>query len=295
MYYLLIFTYFISLSSFSAETFYLDLGKFRSKLKDDHSNLKVTYKNHLGEGPGMFDSKPRYNPDEVNCTTWWQQLFAESYTKNDKDMMRVLDHIRYFDGVVSFGTRKHFIDHFLDHSPEPLKDVNQLFSSICGDDENHQVKLNINKFKKSAKAQCPILHEDKTDIRFSYLTPKRAISCMNKAPNGLYMAFPIATARYLRIWGKKSGPMGRVHGLIINKEENKAEVYHASIDWGKVKHEPFDRYVLAPGSRLFKGYKIYQIGKTFTPQGSRLTPEELEILMCEKELNAKIAKAREKK
>ena len=60
--------------------------------------------------------------------------------------------------------------------------------------------------------------------------------------------------------------MGLVHGLLINKENNFSMVYHASIDRRKVASEAFSTYVRAPGSRLFKGYKIYSISSSYNPE-----------------------------
>ena len=268
-----------------ANVFNLNIEKFRSKLKEKNPLLKVTYKNHLGEGEGQLDSMPRYNSTNVNCTTWWQQLLAESFTTNEKDLNGVLDSIRYFDSVVSFGTRKHFVDHFLMNQPSPLTDINQRFGDFCDDDSTHQVKLNIDLFKQSAKYSCPILHEEQNNIEFTYLSKFKAIDCLEKAPDGVYMVFPVATPKYLAIWGKKSGPMGRVHGLIVNKEKI-PQVFHASIDWGRIMTEPFKTYVLAPGSNLFKGYKIYKIDdqyKISAPQDKN--KEKIQkILACERQI-----------
>ena len=120
---------------------------------------------------------------------------------------------------------------------------------------------------------------------FTFLSKEKAIQCAKKLPDGVYISFPVATRRYISIWGKKSGPMGRVHGLIINKEKGIATVYHASIDQGRVASEPFEQYVLAPGSRLFRGYKIYQIDRQYKLNSSDINQEKIdEIMSCEQSL-----------
>jgi hypothetical protein len=273
----------ISSNSYSFE---LNINKLRTSLKSPSNSLVVSYKNHLGEGSNTFDSLPRYNPNRVNCTTWWQQLLAESYTENRIDLIKVLDHIRYYQGIVSFGTRKHFLDHFLSEDPGPLEDINEQIGKHCNDDQIHSVELNLNLFKKSSNYSCPIAFEDKSDIVFTFLSRKKAIKCARRLDDGLYLAFPVATQRYISIWGKKSGPMGRVHGLIINKENNESTVFHASIDQGRVASEPFDKYVNASGSRLFRGYKIYRIKNIYSPKDNNiLSSENLNnILSCEKKI-----------
>ena len=274
-----------SLSSFS-KPHRLNLEKFRSKLNQDSSQVKVLYRNHLGEGKGKFDSLPRYNKKEVNCTTWWQQLLAESYADRNNEILTVLDHIRYFGGVISFGTRKHFLDHFLSREPGPLLDVDHRKGDFCNDDQTHKVYLNTKLFKKHKKYKCPMAFEKDTKIVFTFLTPRKAINCVDGLSDGIYLAFPVATTKYLSIWGKKSGPMGLVHGLVVNKEEGKAIVYHASIDRGKVAHEPFSKYVKAPGSALFKGYKIYELKEYYDPvKDKKFSNKDFqEILTCEASL-----------
>jgi hypothetical protein len=115
------------------------------------------------------------------------------------------------------------------------------------------------------------------------MSPEKAITCAEFLDGGIYFAFPVASPRYLRIWGKRSGPMGLVHGLIINKENNLSTVYHASIDRKEVASESFSRYVRAPGSRLFKGYKIFSIAPFYNPdKEKKFTRENFNnILSCE--------------
>ena len=257
------FIFFLALTTqVLGKEYILDLNKLRKKLKNPSRDVIVSYKNHLGEGEGNFSSLPRYNAKNVNCTTWWKQLLAESFSNNDKDRLEVLDFLRYYHGIVSFGTRKHFLDHHLLEEPEPLVDLNLLDKIECKDDRSHTVKLNIGLFKKNNKFHCPLAHEDKQNISFSYLSKEKTLKCSEGLEDGVYMAFPIASKDYLKIWGRKSGPMGLVHGLIINRENRKSVVYHASIDRGMVAHEPFDKYILSFGSRLFKGYKIFKISPT---------------------------------
>jgi len=273
-----------SISSFAVE---LDLDLLRKKIRNT-SNILVTYNNHLGEGEGHFDSTPRYSEKFVNCTTWWQQVLAESYSDGSrKDIVNILDSIRYFNGAVSFGTRKHFLDHAFNFDLPPFEKVDKILSTNCKDDLSHTLILDIKKFKKSRKYQCPLLFEEDTEMKFSYLSKEKSLSCMKSLPDGIYMVFPVAGRRYNQIWGRKSGPMGRVHGLMVDKHKGNSQVFHASIEKGKVLSEPFERYVNGMGSRLFKGYSIFSISNTYMAKKISDQGKIKKILECEKNLHQK--------
>ena len=151
----------------------LNLQYLRDKLKNPPVGMEVSYKNHLGEGGNSFASMPRYNPNKVNCTTWWQQLLAESYTESKSDLLNVLDNIRYYGDLVSFGTRKHFLDHHLLEEPAPLVDLNNKVNRECSDDKIHETNLDINLFKKNTNYRCPLAFEEKSKVVFTFMSPEK--------------------------------------------------------------------------------------------------------------------------
>lgn len=62
----------------------------------------------LGEGPGHPpDEDPRFGLAGFDCTTFVETVLALSLADDLDDARRILDDIRYTDGVVGFATRKH--------------------------------------------------------------------------------------------------------------------------------------------------------------------------------------------
>lgn len=65
----------------------------------------------LGEGPaGVYDRDPLHRFDGFDCTTFVETVMALSLARDAADFERLMDLIRYKDGVVSFGARNHFPD-----------------------------------------------------------------------------------------------------------------------------------------------------------------------------------------
>lgn len=65
----------------------------------------------LGEGPsGAYDKDPLYRFDVFDCTTFVETVMALSLAKDFKDFERLMNHIRYKDGEVSYVARNHFTD-----------------------------------------------------------------------------------------------------------------------------------------------------------------------------------------
>lgn len=65
----------------------------------------------LGEGPaGVYDQDPLYRFDGFDCTTFVETVLARSLAKDFADFERLINLIRYKDGVVSFRARNHFTD-----------------------------------------------------------------------------------------------------------------------------------------------------------------------------------------
>ncbi len=65
----------------------------------------------LGEGPsGAYDKDPLYRFDVFDCTTFVETVMALSLAKDFGDFERLMNLIRYKDGVVSYVARNHFTD-----------------------------------------------------------------------------------------------------------------------------------------------------------------------------------------
>jgi hypothetical protein len=65
----------------------------------------------LGEGDlGEYSQAPLFRFDRFDCETFVDIVLALSYAKQDSDFLPTINHIRYYNGEVSFATRNHFTD-----------------------------------------------------------------------------------------------------------------------------------------------------------------------------------------
>ena len=67
----------------------------------------------LGEGPeGLIDQDPLYRFDTFDCTTYVETVVALALTKDSQvnDFEKLIDQIRYKDGIVGYLSRNHFTD-----------------------------------------------------------------------------------------------------------------------------------------------------------------------------------------
>ncbi|MBY0472279.1 DUF1460 domain-containing protein [bacterium] len=253
----------------------------------EHFNHKVVYEGILGEGQGAWDFAPRYPTDRVNCIIWLTLVLAEAYSNTAAEKIGILDRLRYFDDVVSFGTRKHFVDHWLKIDPAPLLEMGlDKYTRLLG---RKKVKLDYGHFLKSHRYTCHLYKQEVDEFEIEYADPKGILEVAQKLPEGYYLFFGVATTKYLERYGKESGPMGLVHGMILElfgepggRSNEQMFVYHASTSAGKVMHENLDKYVTRMTENLHAGYVLYDLNPEWdhsTPL--QPSPEALEIQRCE--------------
>lgn len=278
MYLFFIFSLFLHAQPLSTE-------KLRDLLYQSHLDQKVRYVDMLGEGENFFDDDPRMNWKDVNCTTWWQHVIAKGYANTDREEQQILDRIRYYDGVIGFGTRKHFLDRALDLDPVPFRNIDTQNYLMCVPDQKKSVELSLETFTKSQGFSCPLYKPERIQSTFSYFSPNALLSCAQQLPAGIYIIFPIAMDRYIEVWGEKSGPMGRVHGLILDKEDTHTQVYHASVQEKKVQSLTLLDYVSSGAAGLFEGYQVYMLEPTF-PEPQNNLDHHQETVDCERKMRA---------
>jgi len=112
----------------SAENFVLDessLTRALSLAGHMHPNDRLTWtsglfigrpflSDPLGEGRGAaIDPDPMYRFDALDCMTYVEVVMALASSKDEAEFKENLRDIRYFGGVPSYFTRKHFFEHWL--------------------------------------------------------------------------------------------------------------------------------------------------------------------------------------
>lgn len=250
-----------------------------------HRRLRVVKEDVLGEGEGAWDSDPRYPVDAVNCLTWLQLLICEVYAGGG-ERVAVMDRIRYYGGHVSYGTRKHFLDHWLALEPAPLKLIPVGHLPQC---RRGVVELDFAHFKEFHRYPCRLHREDLSRIEYDYLTPEGVLELVRVLRPGYYVGFAAAKPRYLELFGQGSGPMGLVHSLVLHVRDAddqaaRAEVYHASTVLGAVTQVGLAEY-LESMAVIFEGYALFDLEPSWDASAPLVEDEALQsIRRCESAL-----------
>lgn len=226
------------------------------------SDSKVVYKDVLGEGPGHWDPDPRYPSGEVNCIIWITEVISETYGWGFSDKTAIMDRLRYYGGQIGFGLRKHYLTHWLALEPEPLKRVDL---SSCAKGASEKVRIDYGRFLTFHDYPCGLYGMDRASFDVEYVTSKELEVCLDSLPDGYYFMFGAATDEFVRKYGRSSGPIGLVHGVILKLERDsgtsgkvRTVIFHASTVAQKVMEERLDRYAERMKS-LHKGYAVYEL------------------------------------
>lgn len=249
-------------------------------------DLKVVYQDILGEGRDGWDLDPLYPDQVVNCIVWIRKVVAEAIGETGIEKRRVMDELRYYYGQRGFSLRKHFTARWMKLDPGPFQrvDRNCVYSK-------KRFELDLDRFTESLQYGCDLYEEDENRFLIQYLNPKNFLNCAADLNTGWYFLFGVPSEKYNKIFGKKSGPMALVHGMILEADlENRLWIYHASTDSGKVEKEPLQNYVDRMAYRRHIGYQIYSLDPYWQPKKrlpSSVKDQVRELLACERELPIK--------
>jgi hypothetical protein len=254
--------------------------------------LPVVYQDILGEGPERWDPDPRYPSGQVNCITWLYLLLTETYSDQPAERQHIMDRIRYYDGQIGFGFRKHFTDQWMALDPKPLTRVDL---SRCAEVKDHHVVLDPKLFASNISYSCPLYHQDKTAFDIPNVNSRGLIKCAGTLRPGYYIVFPLASKKYLDRYGTKSGPMAQVHAVVLQvpagSQKSAAadfKIYHASIGKGYVVETTLDSY-LWDMSELFRGYAVYELDPAWDWTSSPPLNDEAKALQsCESKLQGRV-------
>jgi Protein of unknown function (DUF1460) len=260
-----------------------------------HRNVEVVYQDVLGEGRGHWDPDPLYPTGPVNCIVWLYLLLADTYGSTPAERAEIMKQIRYYDGQVAFGTRKHYTDHWMGVEPEPLvrKDL-----SACPGVRTHEVRLDFQRFLRSVGYQCPLYRMEQTTFEIPFLTGDGLRRCAAGFRPGYYVVFPLASDRYLEKYGANSGPMGQVHAVLLKVaplrsgappgDGSNLTIYHASISSGRVIESRLPAYV-EDMVNLFRGYAVYELDPYWNWKAKPGPDKEIrEIQACEARLKGNV-------
>ena len=245
----------------------------------------------LGEGAGAWDSEPRYDETTpVNCLIWLQQILAEAYSPIATERALVMDQLRYYGGVVSFATRKHYTEHWLHLEPGPFT---RVAPERCGKSKIFSVNLDPEKFLRSKQYSCPLFQQKKISFDISYSRAEELEKCLPDLDTSrYYVLFAVPTKKYRETYLVESGPMGLVHAMLLRPGDSlqKSIVYHASTSAGSVLAEQssvfFERM-----KKLHLGYVIYGLTSDWDAKNDNIAishpgyvDELVSLARCERSL-----------
>jgi len=209
------------------------INYFSNKLKG-----KPYFLGPMGEGLSIYPSyKPRVNFNEMDCVTYMEHVLALSYAKNYNDFFRILQNIRYKNGVIDYKTRNHFL----------VADwmTNNGFAAGSGWVEIFEKEIDKKKFFAD-----PSLDNPKVNI--AYLPKAEAIVYADT------MKFARDTIFGLAILSDLPGLDAAHTGFVVGSGKKKGLMFrHASQLKGKVIEQPLSEFlkttkIKTPGIAFFK-------------------------------------------
>ena len=242
-------------------------------------DTRIELRDMLGEGEGAWDSDPRVPTDTLNCMTWLQWVLALTYSPEDPKVG--LDAIRYYNSEPYFATRKHYIDRWLMLEPGPLEAISNRLQGH----EQKTVQLALSRLTESRDYSCELNAPFTTEVSFSYLPSTQFLAQLSELEKDWYVVFPVAKPAYYTILYPAAGPMGQVHSMILDLREPEPKLWHASIDYGAVVHEPPAHFAHRM-RELIDGFSIYALNEDWQPlkRTEAMLPSTAQSIQCEKSL-----------
>lgn len=204
---------------------------------------------NMGEGPDGDgrDTDPRFNVASADCTTFVEHALAFALSADLTAARKRLDRIRYVDGKVGYGSRRHW--------PEAqwvpgliadgyLVDVTRLLAGADAKVEQARVTLTPQAFEKSAhKASMPLTVAELPQGTFDvpYVRLAEVTRLAGRLDNGLVVNVVKAPRADLLVRISHQGLVVRKHGKVF--------VRHASSVGPKaVMDEPLADFVKRQGA-----------------------------------------------
>lgn len=250
----------------------------------ENNQMKVLYKDVLGEGAGGWDADPLYPDKTTNCILWLDTLVAEVYGSTPGERTQIMNRLRYYGGKIGFGMRKHFSDQWINFEPGPFVPV---IPPRCEDRmKSKWIELDPSIFLDQVGYSCPLYRMKETRQQVHFLETDDFVNCASDLEPGFYVIMGMASPKYLKRYGSTSGPMGYVHSFVLEIRDSKKQILHnASILSGKVKHTRFAKFVRRSKS-WYEGFVAFRLD----PQWDWRSPvsveqdfqsEVEEVLRCE--------------
>jgi PBP4 family serine-type D-alanyl-D-alanine carboxypeptidase len=223
------------------------INYFSNKLKG-----KPYFLGPMGEGLSIYPSyKPRVNFNEMDCLTYMEHSLALAYAKNYSDFFRILQNIRYKNGVIDYKTRNHFL------VADWLVNNNRFIAMPggweLGNEEVFEKEIHKKKFFGDSSLTNP-------KINIMYLPKEKAIIYADTTK------FERDTIFGLAILSELLGLDAAHTGFVIGSVKKKGLAFrHASQLKGKVIEQPLSEFlkttkIKTPGVAFFGFDSAAEIG-----------------------------------
>ena len=232
-------------------------------------------------GEEGWDEDPLYPSTEVNCMIWLQWVLALAYQHPSVSREKVMDAIRYYESGISFGSRKHYIDRWVNIEPGPLVPYS---GEVCPHTEEMEITLRLDLLQQHWKYPCSMYRPSENRFQVNFVSGSDFSRCSSQLSNGYYVVFPVAKSKYIDTYSV-AGPMGLVHSMILHRNNEETELYHASLDYGKV-HNESPKAFWERMTHMIKGFVIYELDPDWLPQTKSSSAEIQQIQICEQALLA---------
>jgi hypothetical protein len=223
----------------------------------------------LGEGEGAWDPAPRLPEGGTTQLLWVYQILAESYSDDPTQQQQVIDAMRYYDGKVDFGHRKHFIDRALALDPGPLQSVRS-----CEPDKRVELSLPLETLRKKLRYGCPLHEPAQAATMLKFFSPRGAEMCAGRLEDGSYVVFGVVGERARR--RQRSGPQAQGLPAILTISSGFATVLWPDPATHQVTSTPLAEVIAERG---VEGYTIYAIDPDWQPPAV-VDQREDEMLRC---------------
>ena len=179
----------------------------------------------LGEGRGV-DADPRFRLDAFDCTTFVETAIALAHCDDYDQLPRLLDTIRYTDGLPSYQTRRHLITSQWIPELTTAGFIEDITDEVGGD-ETAYIDLNLTKrrWKKRRVARTLPLAADRVpygEYELPYVPIAVALKRMRSVPPGTII-------NVVRAESRRSPEVVSHQGLVLVRPgSRKRWVRHAS-------------------------------------------------------------------
>ena len=183
-----------------------------------------------GEGAmGLIEPDPLINFEAFDCVTYIESVLALAYSKSENEILPNLNKIRYFNGHISYTTRKHyFMEDWVLQSPEIVKIIR-----FDGDSTGTRTMDKIGFYKNKN-----ITYEGTNpETTIHFLPTDKAIAQFKEKYQGKNNVIGVGfIGKYPKIWATHTG-------LVILKKGEVPLLRHASSKSKKAVELPLYKYL----------------------------------------------------